>query len=62
MARTHAVSWALNGGGWITRCGCYADTPERLSEDPTCPECRCWIGLCDCVEYHDWSADQDRAT
>jgi hypothetical protein len=43
---THSVSWALAEGGWITRCGCFADTTERLSEDPTCLECRCWLGTC----------------
>jgi hypothetical protein len=42
---THSVSWAI-AGGWITRCGCFADTIERLSEDPTCLECRCWLGTC----------------
>lgn len=48
MARTHAKDWALERDmGWITRCGLFVDVPTRLSDEPTCHECRCWIGLCD---------------
>lgn len=47
---THAEDFALDVGGWITRCGCFADTRDRLSDDPTCDRCRCWLGLCECVE------------
>lgn len=36
---THAVDVVIKGG-WITRCGVFADVPERLSDDPSCRRCR----------------------
>lgn len=51
MAKTHAKDWALERDmGWITRCGLFVDVPTRISDDPTCARCRCWLGLCDCVD------------
>lgn len=55
---THARTDEFDGG-WFTRCGKYTHAEALLSDEPTCLECRCWLGLCKCVGYHDWSARID---
>jgi hypothetical protein len=52
---THAVDMVIKGG-WVARCGCFLDTPERISDNPTCRECGTVLhALPLCVCGHRWS-------